>query len=91
MSRAFQTTKDVRNVFRQQIITLTCCALADINECLSTNMPCPAGQICINTDGSYTCQPNHISLGNSRTNPAMKPAQINVAQGINILHIYIKL
>lgn len=36
-------------------------------------------------------QPNHISLGNSRTNPAVKPAQINVAQGINILHIYKKL
>lgn len=63
MSRAFQTTKDVRNVFRQQIITLTCCALADINECLSTNMPCPAGQICINTDGSYTCQRISPSCG----------------------------
>lgn len=38
-------------------------SLADINECLSISAPCPAGQACINTEGSYTCQKNVPNCG----------------------------
>lgn len=36
---------------------------ADINECLSISAPCPVGQTCINTEGSYTCQKNVPNCG----------------------------
>ncbi|XP_032348333.1 fibulin-1 isoform X6 [Camelus ferus] len=35
----------------------------DINECLSISAPCPVGQTCINTEGSYTCQKNVPNCG----------------------------
>lgn len=35
----------------------------DINECLSVAAPCPAGQVCLNTVGSYTCQRNSVNCG----------------------------
>lgn len=35
----------------------------DINECLSISAPCPVGQTCINTEGSYTCQKNVPTCG----------------------------
>ena len=35
----------------------------DINECLSISAPCPIGQTCINTEGSYTCQKNVPNCG----------------------------
>lgn len=38
------------------------CSL-DINECLSISAPCPIGQTCINTEGSYTCQKNVPNCG----------------------------
>lgn len=43
--------------------TCLCFPVPDINECLSHNGPCPTGQMCFNTVGSYTCQRNSVSCG----------------------------
>ena len=40
-----------------------CLSPVDINECLSISAPCPIGQTCINTEGSYTCQKNVPNCG----------------------------
>uniref|UniRef100_A0A8C3A8V8 Fibulin-1 n=1 Tax=Cyclopterus lumpus TaxID=8103 RepID=A0A8C3A8V8_CYCLU len=35
----------------------------DINECVSQTGPCPRGQLCLNTVGSYMCQRNSVNCG----------------------------
>lgn len=35
----------------------------DINECVAYTTPCPHGQTCINTVGSYTCRRNTVTCG----------------------------
>lgn len=45
------------------LTTLSLFPPVDINECLSISAPCPVGQTCINTEGSYTCQKNVPNCG----------------------------
>lgn len=43
-------------------MTLLSC-VTDVNECLSATRPCPAGHMCFNTLGSYTCQRHSVTCG----------------------------
>lgn len=37
--------------------------LLDRNECMAFINPCPLGQTCVNTMGSYTCRRNTVTCG----------------------------